>query len=117
GEQGGQGRAGTLAERTAGALADAGLPGSALQGVSPESQVGGDRSGGVSRRRATLTLATTLPQLGRFLGAWRAREPAWTVTGIDLAPEARGEAAPGSDLPIRAVLTIESIAFGRGSAS
>jgi hypothetical protein len=115
-----QGGAGTLAERVAAALAEAGLPSSALQGVSPESRVGGGGSSGVTRRRATLTLAGTLPQIGRFLDAWRNREPAWTATGIDLAPERPGDApapAPGGDLPVRAVLTIESIAFEGGSTS
>jgi hypothetical protein len=85
-----QGGAGTLAERVAPALAEAGMASSALQGVSPESQVGGGDS--VARRRATITFSATLPDLGRFLDAWRAREPAWTVTGIDLAPERRGDA-------------------------
>lgn len=107
---------GTLTERIAAALAEAGLPSSALEGVSPESQFGGNDAGGVVRRRATLTLAGTLPQIGRFLDTWRAREPTWTITGIDLAPERRSEAPPpGGDLPVRAVLTIESLSLGGAS--
>lgn len=101
----------TLAERFARALADAGLPNSALASLSPESQDSPSNAGNAVKRRATLTLASiTLPELGRFLDTWRGREAAWTVTSIDLSPDARGESAPGGDLPIRAVLTIESIA-------
>lgn len=108
---------GTLAERVARALANAGLPSSALASLSPESQLGPGNVGNAKRRLATLTLASiTLPELGRFLDAWRRREPGWTVAAIDLVPEARGQASlptPGGDLPIRAVLTIESIALDR----
>ena len=50
----------------------------------------------------------TLPELGRFLSSWEFLEPAWTVSTIDLAPIAHGNASPGGDLPIRAVMSIES---------
>jgi hypothetical protein len=98
---------GTLAERAAHVLADAGLPSSALTNLSPARVAPRD---GVLHRRATLMLeAVTLPQLGRFLDAWRSHEPAWTVSCIDLSPETRSQTPPGADLPIRAVITIETI--------
>jgi len=104
----------TLAERVARVLADAGIPGSALASLSPESQPARGASGFdqalLIRRRATMTLASiTLPQLGRFLDAWGHRQPAWTVTNIDIAPDQRGSVTPGGDLPLRAVIVIESM--------
>lgn len=106
----------TLAERVASAIADAGLSSPALANLSPEPQVG---AGNAARRRAALTLAPiTLPEFGRFLDAWRRREPDWIVTSIDLSPEARGNAssrAPGGDLPLRAVVTIEAVVLDGGS--
>ncbi len=103
---------GGLTPRAAAALERAGLPASALAGLSPEaeSQVAGSPGLRVSRRRATLTLSgVTLPQVGRFLEAWRSAEPAWTASNIDLS--AAGGPAPeaGGDLPLRAVIAIESI--------
>jgi hypothetical protein len=66
-----------------------------------------------------VTLAgVTLPQLGGFLKEWRQREPAWTVSGIDLAPQApgkKGEASSaGGDLPLRAVIGIETMFVEQG---
>lgn len=103
-----------LAPRVSAALAAAGLPASALAGLSPEAEldVGGGGGGEwrARRRRATLTLTgTTLPQVGKFLAAWREHEPDWTVTGVDLAPEP-GKAPPqGGDLPLRATVTLEAL--------
>jgi hypothetical protein len=82
---------GGLTPRVTAALERAGLPASTLASLSPEaeSQVAGQAGVGVrvSRRRATLTLAgVTLPTIGRFLDAWRAAEPAWRPTSIEVAP-------------------------------
>ncbi len=106
-------------------LAAAGLPASALASLSPAADtpitLGPSASGGrgtanssAVRRRAVLTLApVTLDQVGRVLGAWREAHPDWTITTIDLAPEAQGrrDAAvpPGGDLPLRAVVSIETL--------
>lgn len=103
----------TLAERISAALADAGLAGSILVNVSPESERTLDASGqmAVVRRRATLTLApVSLPELGRVLDDWRQREPAWTISAIELHPETQREKIAGANLPLRAIITIEAIA-------
>lgn len=106
----------SLAQEISAALAAAGLPASALANLSPDSGIavpGSAPGAGLTQLRAGLTLNDiTLPQLGRFLAEWRHRQPAWTVTGIDLTPEqANADAARaiGGDLPLQAVLIIESI--------
>jgi hypothetical protein len=71
------------------------------------------------RTRAVLTLAPlTLPQLGGFLAAWHSREPQWTVSSIELSPQpgnqAQSAAAPGGDLPLRAVLGLETLFVDQG---
>lgn len=100
----------TLAARVADVMSASGLPRTALESLSPESEriTPGASGPSVSRRSASLTLASvTLPDLGRFLDAWRQREPAWTVTSVDLKP-ARDTSATG-DLPLRVVLTLERL--------
>jgi hypothetical protein len=106
----------TLAARVSAVLAAAGLGQSSLAGLSPQSVVQRSDAGTALRVRATLTLqSVTLPEVGRFIAEWRSRHPAWTLTSIDLAPDAGAQTnvkiTPGSDLPIRAVLVVESIAF------
>ncbi len=108
---------GTLAPEVSAALASAGLPASALSSLSAEPESSSSTSPSTSvqarTRRATLVLgAVTLPQLGTFLDRWHLRQPAWAVSAIDLAPEPGGEkvkAVTGGDLPLRAVLTLESV--------
>lgn len=112
-----------LAQRVTASLSRAGLPASALSSLSPEAQsvqVDGDTH--VKRQRATLVLASlTLPQLGAFLDAWRTAEPDWNVSSIDLSPAAPGGAPPGAstggDLPLRSVLTLESVSIEETPAS
>jgi hypothetical protein len=62
-------------------------------------------------QRATLILSgPTLRQLGAFLAAWRGGD--YTVSSIDLSPldrNAGGTAAPGADLPLRAVILLEGV--------
>lgn len=104
----------TLAARVSAVLAASGLGQSSLAGLSPESVVQRSEAGTALRVRATLTLqSVTLPEVGRFIAEWRSRYPAWILTSIDLAPDAGDKVTPGSDLPIRAVLVVESIAFDR----
>lgn len=99
-----------LAPAAAAVVASCGLPEGVLSNVAPDS---GTRIGegpvAVTRQRATLTLLPiTLPEVGRFLAAWREAEPDWTVVSIDLAPQHRATVTPGGDLPLRAVLVIEA---------
>ena len=108
----------TLAARVSGVLTASGLPQSSLAGLSPESVVQRSDAGTALRVRATLTLQSiTLPEVGRFIAEWRTRHPAWALTSIDLVPEAgiqsgnKSAVTPGSDLPVRTVLVVESIAF------
>ncbi len=111
--------AASLATRVSGVLSAAGLSQSNLAGLSPESAAQRSDAGTALRRRATLTLQSlTLRDLGRFIGEWRVREPAWTVTSIDLAPVSNAtpphdKPAPGADLPIRVVLVVETLSFDK----
>jgi hypothetical protein len=102
-----------LASRVGTALSRAGLPASCLSSLSPEAQsvqrLEGSRVG-ARRQRATLVLTSlTLPQLGSLLQTWRTDEPAWMITGVEVAA-AQGPPPPtGGDLPLRAVLVLESL--------
>jgi hypothetical protein len=103
-----------LAPTAAAAIASSGLPPSALSNVSPEAQTTvGDGQFKAVRQRATITLTSvTLPDIGRFLDAWRLAEPDWTIAGVDLSPVGdtrRMTPTPGSDLPLRAVIIVESM--------
>jgi hypothetical protein len=100
-----------LATRLADVISKSGLPPSALQNLTPETESAYANTG-LKRQVAKLTLeGLTLPDLGRFLQEWRTAEPLWTVSAIDITPGARRRAVPGqaSDRPLRAVLTIETI--------
>jgi hypothetical protein len=111
--------AASLATRVSGVLSAAGLSQSNLAGLSPESAAQRSDAGTALRRRATLTLQSlTLRDLGRFIAEWRAREPAWVVTSIDLAPVTNAnpphdKPAPGADLHIRVVLVVETLSFDK----
>ncbi len=100
--------AGGLAGRISAALARAGLIPSMMQSLSPEAE---SPAGRFIKQRATLTLSgLSLPQLGSFLDAWRGSEPDWTISGIDLSPIMHSkQEASGTDLPLRAVLTLEGL--------
>lgn len=109
-----------LTPRISAALSAAGLPPTAMSSVSPEAESPlGESDLKARRTRAVLTLApVTLPQLGGFLAAWRLREPQWTVSSIELAPQTgsgqSGAAAPGADLPLRAVIGLETLFVDQG---
>lgn len=88
-----------------------------LASHSPHAEAG---TADLRRQRASFTLTPiTLPQLGAFLEAWRTREPFWTVTSIEVAPEANraggggvgggGGAAAGGDLPLRVVVVVDAV--------
>lgn len=106
-----------LAPRVSAALSACGLPATAMASLSPEAEsaVAAAGAGDLSARRtrAVMTLApVTLPQLGSFLEAWRSREPEWGVSSIDLSPQSGKEGGPGAvggDLPLRAVIGVESV--------
>jgi hypothetical protein len=103
----------SLAQEVSAALAAAGLPASTLANLSPDNGTAVPGGPGLVQLRAGLTLNNvTLPQVGRFLAEWRRRQPSWTVTGIDLIQEQPKADAPnktGGDLPLQAVLAMESI--------
>jgi hypothetical protein len=107
-----------LQPRVSAVLASSGLPASTLVSLSPE--VATPTSGAESRlmrQRATLLLGgATLPQLGRFLSGWRVAEPSWIITSIELspAPLSANLVASAGELPLRAVVVMESI-FRDGS--
>lgn len=96
-------------------LARCGLPAGAMSSFNAPPASRESRAGAMGQR-ATLVLAPiTLPHLGRFLGAWRESRPEWMVSGIELSPKndrARNEPAHGGDLPLQAVLSLESPAQG-----
>lgn len=109
---------GTLAARAASVLANAGLPRQSLEALSPETRqtISKEGDAAVSRRRATLTLTPiTLPQLGRFLAAWQRDEPSWTMTGLDLSPQRQPTDSVGGDLPLRVLVTLETMTVSEGS--
>jgi len=100
----------TLAARVASVLADSGLPRDRLDSLSPESQQPLSNNTTLARRRASLTLSpVTLPELGRFLDHWRQAERAWTVTAIDLNPQRQSASTVGGDLPLRVLITLETM--------
>lgn len=115
-----------LAPKVSATLAAAGLPPSTLQSLSGESAAlvtGGVASGSqrpAMRRRGQLTLSgLTLPELGKFLSAWRQENAGWTVASLEVAPEngsGTGGSKPGRDLvlvggdmPLRVVLGLETV--------
>ena len=105
----------SLAPRVSAALAAAGLPASALASLSVQSDSDAaptSKTFRVQHRRATLVLGgVTLPQLGSFLQAWRSREPDWTISGVDAAPDRIDKPTPGADLPLHIVLTLECLSI------
>lgn len=102
-----------LAQRVNDALAAAGLPQGTLSSLSPESatmQRATPTGPAMVRKRATLTLAPiALPQVGKFLAEWRTQEPDWSVASVDLSPDGGKVVPTGGDLPLRAVVVIETV--------
>ena len=92
-----------------------------MTGLNPQTEPIGGKPGApvLLHHRASLVLSLlTLPQCGAFLEEFRRREPGWTVTAVELSPDASGKVVPGADLPLRAQLTLESVmAPAPGSAS
>ncbi|MFO0836558.1 MAG: hypothetical protein U0638_16700 [Phycisphaerales bacterium] len=106
---------GDLTSRMTTVLASCGLPSATIASVLPEPPVGLASQRGVTRTRQVARVSLeklTLPALGRVLDTWRAAEPAWAITAIDLAAvQAAKPPAPGEDrqLRLRATLTLEAI--------
>jgi hypothetical protein len=112
---------GTLAPQVSAAISAAGLPASAMLSLSADPEMPAPAKGiQANRRRATLVLApVTLPQLGAFLQTWRQRQPAWVISQLDVSPEPEGKkkddaAMVGGDLPLRSVMTFETLWLDRG---
>lgn len=109
-----------FAQRVAAAVASVGLGGSSVTSINVDALGGAPSTGGVrvARRTATVTLGSiTLPQLGNLLQAWRSREPAWTVTGIAIDPGSPAQAQPGADIPLRVVLSMETISIAHSAST
>ncbi len=108
-----------LAPRVSAALSSSGLTPAALANLSVQSTPEGPVIAGslrIHRRHATLVLSqVSLPRLGAFLQTWRTAEPDWRPTAIDAAPEPRARTdappAPGADLPLHIVLSLESLSL------
>ncbi len=106
---------GDLTSRMTAVLASCGLPSSTLGSVLPEPSIELPSPSGVARTRQVARVSLeklTLPSLGRVLDTWRAAEPAWAITAIDLAAvQAAKPLAPGEDrqLRLRATLTLEAV--------
>jgi hypothetical protein len=109
-----------LTPRLSAAMASCGIPAGSLSSLSPQAETAVAGAAGVRlvRRHTALTLSPiTLPQVGAFLATWRDREPAWTVTAVELTPEAlvtgsaRGSIGTGTDMALRAAITLEEISF------
>lgn len=107
-----------LAPRVSDSLATCGLPPTVMQNLvsQPGVSVNGTTGAAIKRRTASVTLSPlTLPELGRFLESWHAREPGWIVAAIDLTPltaasPATENAGPGDAAAlVRAVLSIEAL--------
>lgn len=99
-----------LAGRVSDELSQAGLSSSTIQSLSPESE---SSDQGVRRQHAALVLSgLTLPKLGKFIEGWRARQP-WIISGLEVTPA--GTASPGSDLPLRVVITLDAVFKDRKS--
>jgi hypothetical protein len=89
------------------ALVEAGLAPALLTNLTPESDTAIERSARspsdaprYRRQSARLTLEpTTLPDLGRFLAAWRSSQPQWTVASITIAPVSAGTRGRTSTSP------------------
>lgn len=110
-----------LAKRVASTLGRIGLPASSLANVEPDApapvgRVDDQRVGPlIKRARASVTLRSlTLPDVGRFLDAFRQRETDWTITSVRIEPERtvasvpKGSAPP-RDLPLVVALSLESL--------
>lgn len=106
---------GDLTSRMTAVLASCGLPSSTLGSVLPEPSIELPSPSGVARTRQVARVSLeklTLPSLGRVLDTWRAAEPAWAITAIDLAAVQAAKApTPGEDrqLRLRATLTLEAV--------
>lgn len=110
-----------LAKRLAATLGQNALPASSLANVEPDAPapVGrlDDQQTGplIKRARASVTLRPlTLPEVGRFLDAFRQREPDWTITSVRIEPERLAKTPPNSssmprDLPLVVALSVESL--------
>ncbi len=114
---------GDLTSRMTAVLASCGLPSSTLGSVLPEPPVELPSPSGVARTRQVARVSLeklTLPALGRVLDTWRAAEPAWAISAIDLAAVQAAKApAPGEDrqLRLRATLTLEAVFSDTGEGA
>lgn len=97
------------------ALASAGVGDGSLRAVTPGTDETVPNSGNSDapayrRQNITINLSPITPaQLGKFLAAWQAAEPAWIVTRIDCS-HAAPESDPNSTYDARLTLTTTYLA-------
>ena len=96
-------------------LADAGIPSDRFQGLEREGdEAVGDATSATRTRRQSLrlTLDRISPaDLGAFLGKWRAAQPAWTVSRVELLHE-RKDAADSNRFTVHLLLASTYIPDG-----
>lgn len=118
-----------LSTRMTAAITAAGLPPTTLTSLSADNEqalptsgatagrAGSGAAATVRRSRATVVLGPiTLPQLGTLAQIWRERDPAWTMSSIEITPSLNGAmnaqlAQTGGDMPLRVVVVLESLSI------
>lgn len=112
---------GPLGPRLHKVLAGVNLASGVLTNLAPQSGTStplrtsavGDRREQLVQERVAIKLEPlTLLELGTFLKAWQSTEPCWSISQIDVAPilaDRGASPAPGSDLPVRASMTLETL--------
>lgn len=108
-----------LTPRLMQSLAAAGIPSSSLASLTPQNETIRTPDGKQAvRRRAAVTLAPVrLPDLGTFIDGWRRQNPEAIISSIELSPDSGASVSPGGDLPLRVVMTIESVAVDTSGGS
>lgn len=97
-----------LVSRLNAACTIAGVPRQAITAVAPGAESDLDPARNLRGQDASVTLdGVTLSQLGRFLDAWRATEPAWRVTGLQITPQSQGR-RDGATTPLRIQLALRT---------
>lgn len=101
------------------ALAQAGVPVTAMTSLAPEAETEVSRTGDVARVRHGARLGlepVTLPQVGRFLQSWRSAHPEWTIISMQLTPlpsrQPQVSGATPGPLRVNLVLQCEYTEFG-----
>ncbi len=102
------------------ALGKAGISTARLAEVAPEPETilsGGTAASGAELRRQAVRLTlqpVSLPEIGRFVRVWRADQPEWTISGIEITRA--GPAEVGIEPRLRCLLTLSAVYPAPGDA-